>query len=82
MRIIKNYPVQLSILFINKIWKRNTGRHFNKQLNIRCRYVPSCSSYAILVLEKYGFFKGWWLALKRIWRCNNGVQPGTIDWPD
>ena len=35
-----------------------------------CRYYPSCSNYAIEALEEYGFFKGWYLAIKRIFKCN------------
>jgi len=35
-----------------------------------CRFTPTCSQYAIEALEKYGLFKGGWLALKRIFRCN------------
>ena len=33
-------------------------------------FTPTCSQYAIEALEKYGLFKGGWLALKRIFRCN------------
>lgn len=35
-----------------------------------CRYIPTCSQYAIGAIEKYGPFKGAYLALKRILRCN------------
>jgi uncharacterized protein len=35
-----------------------------------CRYTPSCSEYALQALKKHGPFKGGWLALKRILRCN------------
>lgn len=35
-----------------------------------CKYVPTCSEYTIQALEKYGFFKGWYLGIKRILRCN------------
>jgi putative membrane protein insertion efficiency factor len=35
-----------------------------------CRYVPTCSEYALQALEKYGPFKGGWMALKRILRCH------------
>jgi uncharacterized protein len=35
-----------------------------------CRYTPSCSEYAVTALDKHGFFKGGWLACKRILRCN------------
>ncbi|MFM1878289.1 MAG: hypothetical protein RLZZ241_1155 [Bacteroidota bacterium] len=35
-----------------------------------CRYVPTCSHYAIEALQKHGAFKGSWLAIKRILSCN------------
>ncbi len=35
-----------------------------------CRYIPTCSQYALEALEKYGAAKGGFLALKRICRCN------------
>jgi len=35
-----------------------------------CRYIPTCSQYALEALRKYGVFKGGWLALKRILRCH------------
>ncbi len=35
-----------------------------------CRYIPTCSQYALEALEKYGALKGSWLALKRLLRCH------------
>ena len=34
-----------------------------------CRFIPTCSAYALEAVEKYGFFKGGWLSLKRILKC-------------
>jgi uncharacterized protein len=36
----------------------------------KCRYTPTCSTYAIEALKKYGPIKGVWLAAKRIISCN------------
>lgn len=38
--------------------------------NTHCRFIPTCSQYAIEAIERYGPFKGTFLALKRILRCN------------
>lgn len=35
-----------------------------------CRFYPTCSEYAIQALEKYGAFRGGFLSLYRIIRCN------------
>lgn len=35
-----------------------------------CRYSPTCSEYSIQAIKKYGPFKGSYLAIKRILRCN------------
>ena len=35
-----------------------------------CRYVPTCSAYAIEAVEQYGTIKGGFLAAKRILRCH------------
>lgn len=43
-----------------------------------CRYTPTCSSYAITALERYGVLKGGWLALRRIGRCHPW-SPGGSD---
>lgn len=35
-----------------------------------CRYIPTCSQYAVDALKKYGPLKGLWLTLKRIAKCH------------
>lgn len=35
-----------------------------------CKFMPTCSSYAIEAIEKYGAIKGSFLSLKRILRCH------------
>lgn len=35
-----------------------------------CRYVPSCSSYAIHAIEGHGPLRGSWMALRRLGRCH------------
>jgi putative membrane protein insertion efficiency factor len=34
-----------------------------------CRFVPSCSDYAIEVITARGALRGGWLAFRRILRC-------------
>ena len=35
-----------------------------------CKYYPTCSNYALQAVERFGAFRGFWLALFRILRCN------------
>ena len=35
-----------------------------------CRYTPTCSSYAVTALERFGVVRGSWLALRRLSRCH------------
>jgi putative membrane protein insertion efficiency factor len=35
-----------------------------------CRFVPSCSTYAVEALEAHGALKGSWLSLRRLSRCH------------
>ncbi|BCI63987.1 membrane protein insertion efficiency factor YidD [Coprobacter secundus] len=35
-----------------------------------CRFVPTCSEYAIQAIKKYGPLKGTYLAIKRILHCH------------
>ncbi|MGI6093065.1 MAG: membrane protein insertion efficiency factor YidD [Negativicutes bacterium] len=43
-----------------------------------CRFVPTCSEYAILAIEKYGAIRGGVKAIRRIVRCHP-FNPGGYD---
>ena len=47
-----------------------------------CRFTPSCSAYAIGAFKKRGFFVGFWLTVKRIFRCNPFCPGGYDPVPD
>ena len=43
---------------------------FRPLLGRNCRFVPSCSDYALEAIEKHGAVHGSWLAVRRIGRCH------------
>jgi putative membrane protein insertion efficiency factor len=47
-----------------------------------CRYVPSCSEYALESLERHGLARGTWLAVKRVGRCRPFGGRGADPVPD
>lgn len=51
-------------------------------LGSNCRYMPTCSSYAMEALTKHGAIKGTWLAARRIGRCHPWGGSGIDNVPD
>ncbi len=43
-----------------------------------CRYVPSCSSYALEAVLRYGALRGGWMSIQRLLRCHP-FRPGGYD---
>lgn len=43
-----------------------------------CRFYPSCSQYAQQAVERYGVWRGGYLALRRLLRCHP-YHPGGYD---
>ncbi|MCR4943117.1 MAG: membrane protein insertion efficiency factor YidD [Clostridium sp.] len=54
------------VISLIKFYKKNispmTSRH--------CKYLPTCSQYAIEAIEKYGVLKGGLMSIWRILKCN------------
>lgn len=51
-------------------------------LGPRCRYYPSCSTYAVTALQRFGPLKGTWLAAYRVLRCNPFSRGGVDHVPE
>jgi len=75
-----NFFVKLSIWFITNIHQKRISPQLNKRGAI-CRFYPSCSNYSITALKKYGFVRGWYLAIKRISRCRIDNYESCVDFP-
>ena len=45
-----------------------------------CRFITTCSAYALEAVEKYGVCKGGWLALRRILKCQPFHRQKSIEY--
>ena len=45
-----------------------------------CRFIPTCSAYALEAVEKYGALKGGWLALERLCKCHTFHRQTSIEY--
>ncbi len=55
-------------------------RFISPMLGSHCRFMPSCSEYAVMAIEEWGAFRGFFLAAWRILRCHP-LSKGGLDLP-
>ena len=53
-------------------------RRISPMLPPSCRFYPTCSEYMYEAIQVYGVFRGGWMGMKRIVRCNP-MNPGGFD---
>lgn len=58
--------VKKALLFLIKVYRS----YISPLKSPCCRYIPTCSEYAMIAIERYGARKGGWLAIKRVLRCH------------
>lgn len=64
-----------ALIFIIKLYQRWISP---LKRTSSCRFYPTCSSYAIESITKYGSIRGGFMALKRILKCHP-FHPGGYD---
>ena len=75
---ILEFPFKILLLFLIYVYKSC----ISPLLSHTCRFYPTCSTYAILALKEFGFFKGSILSVKRILKCNPKSKCGFDPLPN
>ena len=65
------------IIFIIKLYQYAISPF----LGSYCRFMPTCSAYAIEAIQNFGIVKGIWLGMKRVLRCRPGCSCGIDPLP-
>lgn len=75
-------PLRIMVLFAIRFYQNTLSFDHGPLAKVfpffGCKFHPTCSEYTYLAVEKYGVFKGCWLGLKRVIRCNP-FTPGGHD---
>jgi len=73
---VNNLSVKALPIALIRYYQRNT---INKSTDGVCLYTPTCSTYMIIAIEKYGTVVGIYKGLKRISKCR--PPNGGLDYP-
>ena len=60
---------------------RGYKRWISPMLPNACRFVPTCSEYALEAVERHGALRGSWLAVGRLLRCHPFARAGVDSVP-
>ncbi len=62
-----------AVIWLIRFYRRQISPQKKKPC---CRYIPTCSEYAIEAIERFGLLKGGALSLWRVVRCNPFCKGG------
>ena len=71
-------PLAAVLLLLLAVYRRL----ISPLLGPRCRYVPTCSTYAVEAVKRHGALRGSWLTLKRVLRCHPFAEGGDDPVPE
>lgn len=69
------YPIKLLCIFLVYLYKILISPLLPKS----CRYTPTCSTYCIIAIKRFGIFRGIFYSFKRILSCNSHSSKPHLD---
>lgn len=72
------YPFKLIVLLLIYLYKILISPILPKS----CRYTPSCSTYGVIAIKRFGPIEGSFLLIKRLFKCNPWSKGGLDPVPD
>jgi len=72
------YPLELLAILLLKLYKILISPNLPKS----CIYMPTCSTYMLLAIKRFGVFRGFFLGIKRLSRCSRKHLGGIDLVPD
>lgn len=57
-------------IFLIRVYKKFISDNLARTFGGGCRFTPTCSEFTIEALNKYGFWKGLLMGLKRLSKCH------------
>lgn len=67
--------VKRFVIYLIELYQKTPTKMHNS-----CKFIPTCSNYALSVINDFGVFRGGILTIKRILKCNP-INKGGIDLP-
>ena len=58
------------------VYKRGLSPLLHVLAPTQCKYLPTCSEYAYVAVVRHGWWRGSWLALRRLARCHPFARGG------
>lgn len=72
---VLTYPIKLILLFLVYLYKILISPLLPKS----CRFTPTCSTYCIIAIKRFGIVKGVFYTIKRLIRCNSHNTSSHLD---
>jgi putative component of membrane protein insertase Oxa1/YidC/SpoIIIJ protein YidD len=76
----RHRSVYLALLFAF-LYRRSAVHTYLHRNGYPCRFIPSCTDYAVRAVEKYGLVRGIWMTAGRLRRCSPSYLGDYVDFP-